>query len=51
MSLPKKKTQKTKREKCTLKWCITQPHLFKKIFQYQMANFSNAKTAISFAPT
>ena len=39
MSLAKKK----KSNKCELKWCITQLHLFKNVFQYQRAKFNNAK--------
>lgn len=30
---------------------ITQPHLFKNVFQYPMTNFNNAKITITFAPT
>ena len=32
-----------KKIKCILKWWITQPHLFKNIFQYQKEKLNNAK--------
>ena len=35
-----------KNEKCALKWCTAQPHLFKNVFQYQMAKFSNPKSQL-----
>ena len=39
-------TTTKKSEKCTLKECIAQPHLFKNTFQYQIAKFNNAKSQL-----